>query len=213
MKQYFRTILFLIISALILVQANGQVKTNKKKKVEKVEEIEPPPPQEELKVVEIDMAGADTIRTQPKEGIYPGVPVPQVDFDTTAVPNDSFTKDILRLLTVTNAINLGVLFANNMPKEYENNEQLKELYKRLIKDVESGVARRWVERAYVREYRNRFTPQDITELINFYESPIGKKLISVTYDLLPGVMNQGKNIGAYRGTQLYVEMMKENSGK
>jgi hypothetical protein len=216
MKNYFRFFLLTALAVSLLTQADAQVKKDKKAntKTKEVEEpLEPPPPPQEFKKMKIDVVPADTSAVPDQEHIdesMPGMPVPQVDFDTTAVPDDAFTRDIMKLLEVTNAINLGTMIAENMPKEYENNETMKKFYAKFISDMKNGTSRRWLERAYVREYRKNFTQEEIKELVRFYESPIGKKLTNVTLEILPGVMKQGKNIGAYRGIQLYMEIINEN---
>jgi hypothetical protein len=173
------------------MQANGQ-------------EAPPPPPPG------VEMRPADTSDINAE--LRKSMPVPQVDFDTTAVPNDDFTKDILRLLTVTNALNLGILFAENMPKEYENNPTMKMLYARLIEDMRSGTSRRWFERVYVREYRKLYTAEDIKELLKFYDSPLGRKVVRTTFEMLPGITTQGKYIGAYMGAKLFMDMMSQQPG-
>lgn len=219
MKNFLRFFLLTALAVSLLTHADAQVKKDKKantktKQVEEPLELPPPPPPpRELKKVKIDIVPADSTAAPQQERIdesMPGMPVPQVDFDTTAVPEDAFTADIMKLLEVTNAINLGTLIAENMPKEYENNETMKNFYARLIGDMRNGVSRRWIERAYVREYRKKFTQEEIKELIRFYDSPIGKKLTNVTLEILPGVMQQGKNIGAYRGMQIYMDIINEN---
>lgn len=201
MKQAIKFLLLCVLS-ISLLQAGGQVKKNKKPVKEEVEA--PPPPQIEMSPV------TDSVRRQLiQESLWEGLPVPQVDFDTTASPADDFTKNILKLLQVTNGINMGVAFAENMPRESENNEMLKEFYSRLIQDMQSGTGRRWLERMYVREYRKRFTNEEVEELIKFYESPVGKKLVSQTMELLPVLMQEGKTMGMYLGVKLYSEILKE----
>lgn len=215
MKQYLRFFLLSAVAICLVIQVSAQDTKNKKARTKKAEQVEqppePPPPPQEFHKDKIEMVAIDTTIEKEEDGpgAIPGMPVPQVDFDTSVVVMDAFSKDILKLLDVTNAINLGGLMAENMPKDYENNEMMKELYTRLIKDMKEGAARRWLERAYIREYKKKFTQAEIIELVKFYESPIGKKLVKNTFDMLPGLMNQGKNIGAYRGVELYMEMMGE----
>lgn len=219
MNKHLKVLLLVVLAVSLLSQANGQATSQKtstksqapenpppaakkaedgkRVKVQEEEEMPPPPPtRQEL--------------APDSASLFGNVPKPMVDFDTTAVPDDAFTKDILKMMTVTNALNLGLTFADQMNKEdVENNPMLKEFYTRLMNDMRSGTSRRWLERIYVREYRKIYTPEEIQELLKFYDSPIGRKLVRVTHEMLPGVMSQGKQIGQYIASVLIFQMMKE----
>lgn len=207
MKPYLRILLFFVFLGLLYVEVSGQAKPARTTKKEKAkEEIEPPPQVEELKEVRIDTSSGQgerrIVRDSPVE-----MPMPEVNFDTTTVPDDAFTRDILKLLEVTNGINIGTQLATAMTDEKD--ASMKEFYTRFMKDMKEGTTRRWMERIYVRAYRKRFTHEEIKELIGFYEGPLGKKLISQTAEMLPGIMEEGKRMGAYQGMKIYMEMMKE----
>lgn len=204
MKTGMKAALVCLLAILLVAQVNGQVKKkNDKPPVKKEEILEPPPRSEELQPFDTSKAKFDVVKDYTEELLL------SVDFDTTAAPDDAFTRDILTLLDATNAINMGLTFAENMPREYEGNEDMKEFYRRFIQDMRNGTFRRWQERVYVKEYRKRFTPQDIQELIRFYQSPLGKKLVGQTTELLPGVMEQGGKIGKYIGMKIYMEVLKD----
>ena len=208
MKKYIKILLLSASFALFIVEANSQTKpTRSTKKVKTKEELppEPPPAMEELKEVRIDVDTSSRGRRVADESV--GLELPPIDFDTTAVPDDQFSKDVLKLLEVTNAMNMGMQLANALTEEKD--ESMKEFYARFLKDIKEGTSRRWMNRMYIRTYRQRFTHEEVKELIRFYETPVGKKLINQTMEMLPGIMQQGKSIGAYQGMKIYMEMMKE----
>lgn len=207
MKQYIKILLFCASFGLFLVEASGQAKPAKStKKVKTKEELPPEPPsQEQLIETRIDIDTSSRGRIVSDEPV--SMDLPPLNFDTTGVPDDQFSKDILRLLEVTNAIDMGMQFGNALAGEKD--ESMKEFYTRFFKDMKEGTTRRWMNRLYIRTYRQRYTHEEVLEIIKFYETPVGKKLITQTTDILPGIVEQGKRMGAYQGMKIYMEMMKE----
>ena len=61
---------------------------------------------------------------------------------------------------------------------------------------------------YVPIYNKYFTHQDIKELINFYDSPIGKKMIKVEPYILQESMIEGEKWGEKIGTKLLQNLEK-----
>jgi hypothetical protein len=230
MKKHLKVLLVFIIACSLFSQVSAQVNKPKetpkktttkqkppapKKKQESVivqdEEVveeppPPPPPGQEW------LTDSTSVEMSPAldSNILKSLPQPMKDFDTTAVTNDPFTKDILQLLNVTNALGLGLTMAEGLKsEEIESNPMLKAFYAKLIEDMRSGTARRWFERTFVREYRKFFTHEDIKGLLAFYETSLGRKVVRSTHEMLPGCMDAGRKIGAYIGFIMMMEMMKE----
>ncbi len=209
MKQYFEIALSFIFCLSMVLSAEAQ---NKKKKVVKESSVEappPPPPQlEELREVKIDVVPTDKTDKERINSI-PDIPVPEIDFDTTAAPNDELTRDILQLLELTNAMNIGQVFAQGLSKPEEQNELLKEFYKRFFKEMKDGDAHKWMMSLFVKAYRQRYTGEEIQELVKFYQTPLGKKVIKETVEMLPAVMKEGEKIGKYLGARIMNEILSE----
>lgn len=166
--------------------------------------LPPPPNGNEMVAIDTFLPGQSKIE-------YGVGPMPQVDFDTTLVPDDKFTHDILQLLELTNAMNMGMQFAQAMRSvEPDSNNIMGKFYERFIEDMRTGTAYRWMKRIYVRYYRKYFTNPEIEELIRFYESPLGKKITTSATEMLPAVINEGKKMGEYIGIRMYMEVLKEN---
>lgn len=209
MKRAIQVVLVFFLTALLAMQATAQVKKDSKGAVKKDETQkppappQPPPPPEEWKEVRIDtLSGPPSFREDPAL-------LAPVNFDTTAAPDDELTHNIVKLLDMTHAIKMGTEVAGNIPVAENGDANMKAFYARFIEDMRTGTLRRWMERAYVREYRKRFTNDEVLELIRFYDTPVGRKLVSQTLDMLPEVMEQGKRMGMYRGMALYMEIMEE----
>lgn len=209
MNQYFKIAIVSVFCSSLILSTQAQ---NKKKKdinnETKTEIPPPPPPQEELKEVKISTMPVNEKEQGSSESL-PDIPIPQVDFDTTSAPNDGFTQDILQLLEVTNAMNFGQIFANGMAKPEEQNELLKEFYKRFFKDLKEGSSYRWMKNLYIRAYRRKYTREEIQELVKFYQTPLGKKVIKETIEMLPAIMKEGEKMGKYLGFQIMNEILNE----
>lgn len=203
MKGYVKAVVVFLFVASLALQAGAQ--GTKKAPTPP----QPPPLPKEMKVVVIDTA---TEEPPPRMELIDDFTLPPISFDTTASPDDAFTHDILRLLEVTNAIKIGTSMADNMQEMAQANDEMKEFYSRFMEDMRTGTMRRWMERIYTREYRKRFSHADIQELLRFYDSPVGKKIVDQTVDLLPGVMQQGRKMGEYMGMKIYMEMLNGKKG-
>ncbi|MEO8404193.1 MAG: DUF2059 domain-containing protein [Chitinophagaceae bacterium] len=209
MKKILKIVLLFTLAFLLFLKVDAQTTKAKTKTTTqtKKEEVEPPPPPAPPPPgMEMREATPDEIEAQKKADEE--LMNPKIDFDTTAAPDDIFTKNVMRLLEVTQAITMGTNIAQNMPQS-DQSEMMKEFYARFIKDMQEGTARRWLERIYVRAYRARFTNEEIEGLIKFYDTPLGKKVVKENIEMLPGVMSEGKKLGSYIGIKIYSQLLEE----
>jgi uncharacterized protein len=135
-----------------------------------------------------------------------------ITFDTTSVPQDELTASIIDLLKMTGAINLGKQFAENLSniRKSGNSSQLPpDFYDRLMKEYESPQTTKWMINAIVRVYRDKFTLAEIKSIIAFYETPTGKKTISLLPQVMQECMKEGEQIGRYLGMKVYSDLVKE----
>ena len=139
-----------------------------------------------------------------------------MEFDTTHVPNDELTAAILDLMKVTGAMNLGAQMAKNvteMQKNNPNNQLPDEFFDRLIKEYESGPASKWILNGIVRIYRNKFRLEEVKLITAFYQTPAGKKAVSLLPAITQECMQEGQLIGRYLGMKLYMDLVSEGKIK
>ena len=137
---------------------------------------------------------------------------PIIDFDTTASPDDAFTNDIKTLLKTVGALDADIKVAEQTLKasfDGQNNELITEFSTRFINELKGGRARRWLENLYIRTYRNAYTQKDVQDLIQFYGTPLGKKLVATTPSIMASVMTSSQKIGKYLGQQIIAEIEAE----
>lgn len=176
--------------------AVAQSKPKKKATMVKDEEVmSPPPPKESFK--------------SPSEVDPADIPI---TFDTTAVPQDELTKEITHLLNITGAINLGKQFAQNLANVQKNstaNQLPQEFYDRMMQEFESGQTGKWFVNSIIRIYREHFTVEELKAITAFYETPVGKKAISILPVAMQQCMKEGEKIGGYLGLKTYYQLVKE----
>jgi uncharacterized protein len=135
---------------------------------------------------------------------------PQINFDTSAAPDDAFTKTIHKLLEVTGALQNDVRVAEQAFIASSGNAdspQIREFKKRFLLEMKEGRARTWLTNLYIRSYRKFYTEEDVKALIEFYQTPLGKKVTQTLAPLMQAVMTDSQKIGAYLGRKLMNEMM------
>ena len=127
-------------------------------------------------------------------------------FDTTHAVQDSFTADILRLMKLTGALDIGIMMAKGLEdkKLSEQSPLMKEFYTRLYDEMEHGAVNRHLINYFVKTYRKYFTQEEINSLIAFYETDLGKKAIKVLPQLMQEAMNFGSTVGEYYWTKDHV---------
>jgi uncharacterized protein len=196
MTRFISAACMILMLIFVADAALAQSKPKKKASMVKDEEVVPPPPPKEPFQSPTQIDPAD-------------IPI---SFDTTAVPQDELTQEITHLLNVTGAINLGKQFAQSMANTQKNstaNKLPQEFYDRMMEEFEHGQTGKWMVNSIIRIYRENFTIEEIKTISAFYQTPVGKKTISI----LPAVMQQsikeGEKIGGYLGLKTYYQLVKE----
>jgi uncharacterized protein len=138
-------------------------------------------------------------------------PVEDFPLDTTAVPQDELTSALAELLEITHSLDLGTQFGKALldQKNDPRNTLPTEFYDRLFKEFENGETARWYKNAVIRVYRKFYTLEDTRQILTFYKTPAGQKMISTMPQLLTASMKEGENLGRYIGMKVYNEMRKE----
>ncbi len=192
-------VLALALSFMLSPSAIGQQKTNSNKKATATKKAVQTPVSEDLPP-EVENLEDTKIDLPPAE----------INFDTTAAPNDAFTKDILALLTLTGALENEVQVADKMLKQSlgeSNDPRTTAFYERFMQEMREGRARRWLNNLYVRTYREHFTHTEVREIAEFYQAPLGKKFIEKSPLVAQAVMLEAQKMGSYLGQTIMTEIL------
>jgi hypothetical protein len=169
------------------------------KKTEAKVEDEKPPEVEELE----------------KTVIPPPALPPLPEIDTTAAPNDELTKEIKKLLVVTNALGASdLLMKGALESQRKNNTSLPdEFYARMLQGIEKGEIGHYLENVVIKIYRQKFTIEEVKEVIKFYDSPVGKKMAAEAGPIANAARIEGEKIGQYMAIKIIGDMVKEGKWK
>jgi len=210
MKPLLTRLTCFLVLFFFVFAVNAQTKSGTaKKKSTSTKEVPPPPP----KKGEEAPPEIERIETDPNDDV--AVRKPVMRFDTTNAVQDSFTADILRLMKLTGAMDIGIMMAKGLEnkKLTEQSPMMKEFYSRLYDEMEHGAVNRHLVNYYAKTYRKYFTQEEINSLIAFYETDLGKKAIKVMPQLLQEAMDYGGMVGAYYGEKIMYELMLEQEKK
>lgn len=209
MKKIIRSVLLLLLVFMIGGAEAQKTKASKKEKVSKssstgsqhsdtTSAMETPPEIERLEDTKIDVV----------------TNISSINFDTSSSPDDGFTKDIVRLLTITGALENDAKLAEqslNMSLGDNDNEEIKEFKKRFLYEMKEGRARTWLTNLYIRTYRRLFTQAEIAELTVFYQTALGKKVTQNLPQLMQSILLESQKIGMYLGQKIMMEIRENNN--
>jgi hypothetical protein len=192
--------------------------------------------QKEKQKIKTQKTTSDTLPIQPPKYSPPGIIMDtvkpedldkkigvfdqfKIDFDTTEVPQDSFTLLIKKLLVVTKAKETDLETAEKSLKESmamaldnpSTSDMMHKFQERFMFEMREGRASRWMENLYIRNYRTLFTPEEIQTLIDFYQTPAGQKTLARTKILLQNVMSEARKIGAYLGADIMKKLISDEN--
>jgi hypothetical protein len=205
-KLLLLSLLFFCLSATLYAQkktpaGKAQTKTVTKPPPPPVETQDLPPEVEKLEEALIDTAALNNM---------------SIAFDSTAAPDDELTREIKRMLTVTEVVKTGLSIAEQhiTAQQSANTDAVsQEFIGRFLKALKTGRVYNLFENMFVKMYRGHFSVDEIRKLTEFYQTSLGKK----TLDILPQLMQQGQeageNLGRFLGIEILKEMAKENTLK
>jgi len=145
----------------------------------------------------------------------PALP-PLPDIDTTAAPNDDLTKEIKKLLTITNSMNTAIVVMKGTIESQRQNPSVQlpdEFYNRFIAAIDNGRVGGMLENAIIKIYRQKFTKEEMQEVIKFYESPVGKKMAAESAFVADNSRIEGEKIGQYVALKIIGGLMMEGKWK
>ncbi|MFL5771525.1 MAG: DUF2059 domain-containing protein [Flavisolibacter sp.] len=144
-----------------------------------------------------------TLKELPPEQVVIEIP------DTSAAPADALTASIKKLLEITGAMNLGAQFGKQLSNATRDNSLPNEFYERMYNELEHGESRRSYENMMIRVYRKYYVLEDINQMIAFYETPVGKKYVSLMPVVMEVATSEGMKFGRWLGMKIYNDLVKE----
>ncbi|WP_207512390.1 DUF2059 domain-containing protein [Longitalea luteola] len=144
----------------------------------------------------------------------PALP-PLPDIDTVAAPNDDLTKEIKKLLLVSNALgNANMVGRNFIETQRKSNSGLPdEFFERILQKFDNGTVSGFTENVIIKLYRQKFTLEEIREALKFYETPLGKKIAVELGPIMTKAGTEGEKFGRYLAIKIIEDMMKEGKWK
>ena len=117
------------------------------------------------------------------------------------------TDDILRLLKISGASEIAVQTMDALIPQFQQ----------IVPDIPNVFWIRFMEKldieglldACVPAYDKHFSHDEIRQLINFYESPLGRRLVEATPLINQETMLIGQKWGEQLGHDIVVELIKE----
>jgi hypothetical protein len=144
-------------------------------------------------------------RTATPQAAAPQAPAPQP-------VNPEFEKDILKLLDITGAQKLGEQLANSFMQQFtvairQSNPNIPP---RAL-EVANEVARSFFVQRYpeliprmVQAYAKVLTPDDVKQMLAFYDTPLGRRLIQIQ----PALAQAGSQAGQEWGQSMLPDLQK-----
>jgi hypothetical protein len=143
-----------------------------------------------------DVRGQDRATTAPSPASASSSATTQPIFEAA-----SKEADIHKLLVLTNAGQIGVQVVNQMIEQMRGGfpQVPNEFWDNFKRDTDP----KQLEEMVVPIYSKHFSHDEIRQLIAFYESPLGRKVIGE----MPGIMRESMDVGSQWGALLGQQIM------
>ena len=97
--------------------------------------------------------------------------------DTTAVPDDVFTRKIKQLRSERSGLTIEAIIKLKLTEEREKDTvHPKTFYDQLQQELTTGHTGKLLDNSLINLYRRSYTEKEIDELIAFYKTSAGKKM-------------------------------------
>lgn len=135
--------------------------------------------------------------------------LPSVQFDSSLAPNDELTRELKKMLQLTDAVNIGLANAENMllqQQKASGNEEMNAFFTVFLKELKSPRVYSLFENIFVKIYRKHYTLAEAKQLNQFYATPLGKKTIQVTPATLMESQEQCGKLGQMLAMEVFQQM-------
>lgn len=114
--------------------------------------------------------------------------------DTTAVPNDKLSKRIEKLRNLKGGFNINEAIEFKIAEERSKENGPTEELDKIEAFFKNGNGRIWLNNAVIWIYRKQFTLKEINQLIRFYKSSAGQKMVEKFPILMLQSLKAGEEI-------------------
>lgn len=114
--------------------------------------------------------------------------------DTTAVPNDKLSKRIEKLRNLKGGFNINEAIEFKIAEERSKENAPTEELDKIEAFFKNGNGRIWLNNAVIWIYRKQFTLKEINQLIRFYKSSAGQKMVEKFPILMLQSLKAGEEI-------------------
>jgi hypothetical protein len=145
----------------------------------------------------------------------PNLP-PLPDIDTTAAPDDELTREIKKMLVMTNAqgaATQAMKTALDLQRKNVGATLPAEFYDRFNQAIDNGEISHLLELVAIKIYREKFTVDDIKEINKFYATAAGKKMAAELPYITSKSQEEGMKIGQYMALKIARDLMQEGKLK
>ena len=98
--------------------------------------------------------------------------------DTTSPPEDSLTKKIRIFRSERGLMSFDTAIKYQIENQQSNDtKRPKEFYPGLLGELQHGHASHLIENILINLYRQCFTEKEVDQLVEFYKTPAGKKMM------------------------------------
>lgn len=117
---------------------------------------------------------------------------------TSFAQDSARIKNIQQLLEITGSAKLGLQVMNSIIDSYKKSYPKLENNNSFWSDFQKEFTAGEMINRIIPVYEKYYTDDDIKQLIQFYQSPVGKKVIAT----MPGVMQESMHIGEMWGKEV-----------
>jgi len=98
--------------------------------------------------------------------------------DTTVPPEDSLTKKIRILRAERGSLSFDTVIKYQIVSQQSNDtKRPKEYYRNLLDECQHGYTHHLIENILINLYRQCFTEKEMDQLVEFYKTSVGKRLL------------------------------------
>ena len=121
--------------------------------------------------------------------------------------NSTKTEKIKQLLELTGSGKLGIQMMNQMMSSFKNSYS--KVNEQFWEDFKSEINANDIENMILPIYDKYYTESDIDQLITFYNSPIGKKMINTMPLVMQESISAGQNWGRQIGEKVLARLKEK----
>jgi len=130
-----------------------------------------------------------------------GKEVKDYHLDTTAVPADKITREIIQLRNLRGGFNVNEALEYKIEEDLQKKELSKEEADKISYFFKTGNGKRWLDNAVIWIYRDHFTYKELKQLVKFYKTDAGQKMATDFPIIMMQTITAGEMIKGFYAQQ------------